>query len=160
MENSSIHLLLTHTHYRFYNVLKKGMMTLTKMEETGRSMNQQILEDWISALDALNRQIKQWVADREQSGSLSIREVPVTKNEEYIGSYQVNMLVLLSNNNHVDICPIGRFALGAIGRVDFTNYKKTFPFLYSSRKGWLSLDSRKPLTETLFNELLDQLLDN
>lgn len=133
---------------------------MTEMEETGRIMNQQILEDWISALDALNRQIKQWVADREQRGSLTVKEVPVTKNEEYIGSYQVKMLVLLSKNNHVDVCPVGRFALGAIGRVDLTNYKKSFPFLYSSRKGWVSLDSRKPLTEILFFELLDQLLDD
>lgn len=134
-------------------------MTLNEPEETGRLMNQQIMEDWISALDALNRQIKQWVADREQRGFLSVKEVPVTKYEEYLGSYQVKMLVLLSKNNHIDVCPVGRFALGAIGRVDFTNYKKSFPFLYSSRKGWVSLDSRKPLTETLFNELLDQLLD-
>ncbi len=133
---------------------------MTELEETTRLRNQEIIEDWISALDALNQQIKQWVADREQKGALSVTEVPVTKNEAHLGSYQVKMLVLLSKNNHVDVCPVGRFALGAIGRVDLTNYKKSYSFLYSSRKGWLSLDSRKPLTEILFFELLDQLLDD
>lgn len=135
-------------------------MALTEIEENTRLRNQEIVKDWIAALDALNNQIKQWVADRVEKGDLSVTEVPVTKNEEHIGAYQVKMLALLSKSIHADVCPVGRFALGAIGRVDLTNYKKSFSFLYSGRRGWLSLDSRKPLTETLFLELLDQLLDD
>ena len=136
------------------------MVALPELNEAVRLRNQKIIEDWISALNALNHQIKQWVADWEQKGALRVTEVPVTKTEEPLGTYQVKMLVMISENNHVDVYPVGRFSLGAIGRVDITNYKKSFSFLYSRSKGWLSLDSRKPLTEPLFFELLDRLLDD
>ncbi|MBP7331322.1 MAG: hypothetical protein KBA08_03270 [Firmicutes bacterium] len=53
--------------------------------------------------------------------------------------------------------PAGRFAIGAIGRVDMTNNRRSYSFLYSSRRGWICMENRQPLTKSLFLELLADL---
>jgi hypothetical protein len=81
----------------------------------------------------------------------------VTKSEEPVGEYQAPMLILTTDQTPIEVCPVGRFAIGSIGRVDITNHKRSFTLLYSKSKGWVSLDQRKPLTEELFKQIFDEL---
>lgn len=126
-------------------------------DETIRLNNQKIIEEWIAALNSLMSQVKQWVSSFPQKNSFSAVDLMVNKSEEPVGEYQAPMLILTTNQTPIEIRPVGRFAIGAIGRVDITNHRRYFTLLYSRSKGWLLLDQRKPLTEELFKQILDEL---
>jgi hypothetical protein len=124
--------------------------------------NQKIKEDWLAALDALVKQLKEWIRPHGAScpcctPAAEIIETIVEKEEEHLGKYNAPLLYLKANDTMVEIEPVGRFAIGAIGRVDMKNNKRGFSFLYSSKRGWICMENRQPLTKSLFLELLDQL---
>lgn len=133
------------------------MIVISDLDETIRLNNQKIMEEWITALQNLIGQVKQWVSLSPIIGSFSTVELMVNKFEEPVGAYQAPMLIITTDQTPIEICPVGRFAIGSIGRVDITNHKRSFTLLYSRSKGWLSFDSRKPLTEELFQQILDRL---
>lgn len=125
--------------------------------------NQKIKEDWLTALDALVKQLKEWT--RPQHGAscpgcppvCEIIQTAVELEEEHIGSYSAPVLYLKMKNTLIELKPSGRFAIGAIGRVDMTNNSRRYSLLYSSRKGWICMENRQPLTKSLFLELLADL---
>jgi len=125
--------------------------------------NQKIREDWLTALGGLVKQLKEWA--RPQHGAscpcckpvCDIIEAAVELDEEHIGSYSAPMLYLKTENTMVELKPAGRFAIGAIGRVDMTNNSRSYSFLYSSRRGWVCMENRQPLTKSLFLELFADL---
>ncbi|HOV79257.1 MAG TPA: hypothetical protein PK728_04060 [Bacillota bacterium] len=129
------------------------------------AQNQKVKEEWVAALIELMKQLKQWAveqiklweADPRQRVIPLVIESTVEKNEEHIGRYYAPMLAITAENYLVEIRPAGRFAIGPVGQVNMTNNKVTFSFLYSRRKGWINMESRKPLTRELFVELLDQM---
>ncbi len=119
----------------------------------------EIKKDWLSALEKLMTQIKQWVSDPQWKEITSIKEHYAEKEEEYLGNYKVPVLFISGKNSLVEVRPVGRFAIGAIGRVDIILNKNCFSLLYSSRKGWICLENRKPLTKDLFYELLGRCVE-
>ncbi|MDD4237899.1 MAG: hypothetical protein PHT62_05030 [Desulfotomaculaceae bacterium] len=135
----------------------KGMIVMSDLEETIKLNNQRIMEEWIAALHSLMSQVKQWVSSFPHKDSFSAVDLMVNKSEEPVGEYQAPMLILTTDQTPIEVLPVGRFAIGAIGRVDITNHKRSFTLLYSSSKGWLLMDRRKPLTEELFKEIIDEL---
>lgn len=120
-------------------------------------MEQKIKEDWVLALDKLMNQIKQWISEGEHE-VIHASKVFIEKFEDHIGNYIAPMLVVTRENVNVEIRPIGRFAIGAVGRVDMTNNKRSYTLLFSKRKGWISLEKRKPLNKDLFFEHLNNIL--
>jgi hypothetical protein len=128
-------------------------------------VNQKIKEDWVSALIELMKQLKQWTVeqikewerDPKQSAVPCAIEKTVEKHEEYVGKYFAPMLVITSEECAVEVRPVGRFAIGAIGQVCMTNNRQMVNFLHSKRKGWLVMENRKPLTREMFLELLRQM---
>lgn len=124
--------------------------------------NEKIKEDWLAALDGLVKQLKEWVRPHGPSCAgcpppPEIIETTIEKEEEHIGKYSAPMLYLKAKNTLIEIEPAGRFAIGAIGRVDITNNKLRYSFLYSGRRGWICMENRQPLTKSLFLELLQHL---
>lgn len=130
---------------------------MSDLNETIRINNQRIIDEWITALNNLIDQVKVWVSSYPYNDSFKAIDLMVNKSEEPVGEYQAPMLILTTDHTPIEICPVGRFAIGAIGRVDITNHKRSFTLLYSRSKGWISFDQRKPLTEELFKEFLDEL---
>jgi hypothetical protein len=127
--------------------------------------NKKIKEDWLAALDSLVKQLKDWIRPHGLScpgctPAAEIIETTEEMEEEHIGKYSVPVLYLKANNVLVELKPAGRFAIGAIGRVDMTNSKRGYALLYSSKKGWICMENRQPLTKTLFLELLADLCQN
>jgi len=120
--------------------------------------NLRIKDEWVLALKELMDQIKQWVNETQQEQALLVQEHSLEKNEQYIGSYTAPALTLIAENCNIEVLPVGRFAIGSIGRVDVTNHKLSHTLLYSSKKGWASLDKRKPLTKSLFFELVNNMI--
>jgi hypothetical protein len=133
------------------------MIVISELDETIKANNQRIMEEWTAALNNLISQVKEWVSSSPGIGSFSAVDLMVNKYEEPVGEYQAPMLILTTDQTPIEVCPVGRFAIGSIGRVDITNHKRSFTLLYSRSKGWLSLDTRKPLTEELFQQILGEL---
>jgi hypothetical protein len=130
--------------------------------DEGMMTNEKIKEDWLAALDGLVKQLKEWIRPHGVScpcctPAAEIIETIIEKEEEHLGKYNAPMLYLKAKNTMVEIEPAGRFAIGAIGRVDMKNNKRSFSFLYSSKRGWICMENRQPLTKSLFFDLLAQL---
>jgi hypothetical protein len=127
--------------------------------------NQRLKEEWISALIELMKQLKQWTVEQikewekepGQSVVPCVIETTTEKQEEYLGKYFAPMLVITSEECELEIKPVGRFAIGAIGQVCMTNNRRTVHYLYSRKKGWSVMENRKPLTREMFFELLKQM---
>ena len=127
--------------------------------------NQKIKEDWLAALDGLVIQLKEWIRPHGATcpcctPAAGIIETTEEMEEEHIGKYSMPVLYLKAKNALIELKPAGRFAIGAIGRVDMTNNKRGYALLYSSKKGWICMENRQPLTKTLFLELLADLCQN
>ncbi|NMA51796.1 MAG: hypothetical protein GX949_02150 [Peptococcaceae bacterium] len=125
--------------------------------ETIRINNQRIIEEWVEALGSLIKQVKQWIILSPYNERFNAVDLMVNKFEEPVGDYQAPMLILTTDKTPIEVLPVGRFAIGAIGRVDITNHKQSYSILYSKKRGWISLDKRKPLDEEIFMEILEHL---
>lgn len=127
--------------------------------------NQRLKEDWISALIELMKQLKQWTVEQIKEWEKDPRhgdvpcaiEATTERQEEFLGKYFAPMLAITSEECEVAVRPVGRFAIGAIGQVCMTNNRQTVNFLYSRKKGWYVMESRKPLTKEIFLSLLKQM---
>ncbi len=118
--------------------------------------NQKIKENWISALNDLAGCVESWFLQEDKD--INISRAYIDKEEDYIGQYTAPVLYFTSNKACAELRPAGRFAFGSIGRVDLTDGKRFYAFLYSRNKGWIFMDNRKPLTKELFFEILEKLL--
>lgn len=127
-------------------------------EDEANLENLRIKDEWVLALRELMDQIKQWVNETQQERALLVQEHSLEKDEQYIGGYTAPALTLIAESCNIEVLPVGRFSIGSIGRVDVTNYKLSYTLLYSSKKGWASLDKRKPLTKSLFFELVKNMI--
>lgn len=127
------------------------------MQKSLLEREQKIKEDWVLALDNLTNQIKQWLSEDEHR-LIKINKIFIEKFEEHTGNYIAPMLVISNQNAKVEIRPVGRFAIGAIGRVDMANDRRSHTFLFSNKRGWISLENRKPLNKDLFFKYLDDML--
>jgi hypothetical protein len=127
--------------------------------------NQKIKEDWISALIELMKQLKQWTVEQIKEWEISpqqgavpcVIQTTTERQEKFIGKYFAPMLVITSEECEVEVRPVGRFAIGAIGQVCMTNNRQVVNFLYSTKKGWFVMENRKPLTRDMFLDLLRQM---
>ncbi len=117
-----------------------------------------IRDEWVLALQEFMDQVKLWVSEAQLDQALQVTERTLEKNEEYIGGYTAPALTILAPRCNIEVLPAGRFAIGPVGRVDVTNYRLSFTLLYSSKKGWASLENRKPLTRSLFIEMIQKML--
>ncbi len=73
-------------------------------------------EEWLKEIDTFLKQIKHYFEKYKES--IIIHEQPLTINEEYLGAYTSNKLIVRFNNDTVTFTPIGRNIIGAKGRVD------------------------------------------
>lgn len=132
-------------------------------KKTGVNLNK-IKKEWLSAIDDLFGQIKRWVSEAQNEGLLEVTAKKISISEEKLGTYSAPMLVLRTERNTVELKPVGALILGAQGRVDMVSTSESFILLYlSSEKGWVYFNQsgqvrQQPLTESLFTELLKDML--
>jgi hypothetical protein len=73
---------------------------------------------WISEIMKLYDQIKEWLAPLEKDEVVRYSTLTMTLQEDPIGSYQVDVLMLLVGKQRVEFRPKGTLIVGANGRVD------------------------------------------
>lgn len=79
---------------------------------------QQQLNEWLEHLEALYRQIENYLHTYIQAGTASVAYRSIQLNEEFIGTYLAQELVLTIGPSTVTFTPIGTMLIGTRGRVD------------------------------------------
>jgi hypothetical protein len=75
-------------------------------------------DKWISEIARLYDQIKEWLAPLEKDEVVRYSTLTMTLQEDPIGSYQIDALMLLVGKQRVEFRPKGTLIVGANGRVD------------------------------------------
>lgn len=111
---------------KFDNFIKQQAANKKKEEAVDWNKN---LEEWISFVDELYLSIKNYLANYIKEGLVSFNIEKILISEEYIGSYQIDKLVISVGNEDVSLTPIGTLIVGSKGRVDMSGRHGTISFL-------------------------------
>lgn len=111
-----------------------------------------VKKEWIEQLQKFMTEIKIWLEQPKREGLIGIIEREVEITEEHIGKYNAPSLELTIGAERIKITPIGRFIIGASGRVDISSYIEKFIVLHHSEKGWIY---RKDGNQTHFEKFTD-----
>ena len=116
----------------------------------------QIRDEWLSAIDALRQQVREWA--EKQGWSVTQAEREVTEDE--IGTYKVAALEIDAPQGELILEPIARFVGGAAGRVDLSVWPSLFRvmLLRDSSSHWVvhtesGIDWPNPWGEHTFVDL-------
>ncbi len=145
-----------------------------KAEEQNQGSRRELRDEWISAVDNLNRQIIDWLGEADPEHLLEITRQPIEKAEVGLGPYQVSGLKVGVGNLAVRVVPIARNLAGSPaplgdgstlgGRVDITNGSKKYMLrriLRDSAAAWEVLDEEfgvTPLDRGRLEAILRDLL--
>jgi len=73
---------------------------------------------WLGEVANLYDHIKEWLAPLERDGIVQYSVGTITLQEDFIGTYQVDVLILLVGEQRVEFRPKGTLIVGANGRID------------------------------------------
>jgi len=115
---------------------------------------------WIIAVNCLLNNIKQWINDSVEEGLIQISNKDIEIEEELLGKYKIQSVILKTKWDSIYIEPIGRMIIAAIGRVDIYNAKGNYTLLLTSDRGWLvKIDGKyKIFDENLFTQMIKELM--
>ena len=102
---------------------------MPKLEEVLKKRRQQqeaaeidhdaVRQEWISSCKALVSTVLEWLKPLEDQALLQVEQETIPIYEEQLGQYQAPALKLIFLKSQVlSLRPVGRFVLGARGRVD------------------------------------------
>jgi hypothetical protein len=76
------------------------------------------LDQWLGFLDALYKEITSYLRTYIESGAAQVEYRNITLNEDFIGAYAAQQMILKIGRSTVTFTPIGTGLIGAKGRVD------------------------------------------
>lgn len=122
-----------------------------------------IKKDWIEQLKGFMKQIDEWLEAQKKAGTISIREMNFSLQEEHLGEYKAPSRELSISNEKIQIKPIGRLIIGAKGRIDIRSSFEGYILLYLEEQGWVyrkETDTGKfhAFTREKFEGILEDLL--
>ncbi len=135
-------------------------------------------DEWVSAVDRLNQQIKHWLNEADPDHQLlKVRVLPYQLREEGIGSYEAPGLMIGVGRREIRVEPVARNVAGphsatgviqiirAFGRVDLTNGLQKFMIFRVQRDPkdvWSIIEQDgfrlQPFEQTAFEEAFKALL--
>ena len=123
----------------------------------------EIRDEWLEAVQRLNGQIKEWLADEVAQGLVTIEEYDVARDEERMGSYVATALRLKTPIGVVQIEPVARVIIGGLGRVDMSSLRGgSYMLVRLAVSGWVYMPETRgdwqPLTQHVFTDLIKKLL--
>jgi hypothetical protein len=89
-----------------------------QQDEAAAFNPKQQLDEWLSYLDALYKEITVYLQDYTKSGAAQIEYRDIPLNEEFIGPYTARQMILKIGSATVTFTPIGTMLIGTKGRVD------------------------------------------
>lgn len=75
-------------------------------------------QEWLSAVQRLYDQVTSYLYDYIQDGRVTLDRTPKTLQEQLIGTYETEKLIVVVDDTRIEFDPVGTFIVGAHGRVD------------------------------------------
>lgn len=98
--------------------LKDTLNRLREQEQQEKQDRRALISGWKSAVNALLTQIRNYLSEYEQDGSLVIKQRGMRLTEENLGAYEISAMDIQAGPILVLIQPVGLMVTGAEGRVD------------------------------------------
>ena len=118
--------------------LKQFEDFLSQKEVEGRDQpvidDEKIKEDWLAQIDKFYSLIQNFLDNYLQEGKILKEWKTIQLNEEILGEYEVQQLILKIGNTRVLFTPIGRIILGALGRIDMSSDFGSVRFIVLPKK--------------------------
>ncbi len=77
-------------------------------------------ENWIkSVYDLFTTIEEEWIDELLDEGLLTVKNLPISINEENIGTYLINKIEIIYPNGSIVLEPVGADIIGGEGRIDF-----------------------------------------
>lgn len=132
---------------------KEKFLSFLRREKEEKEKWVDVKAKWIEELDALYKEIKEWLKDAVEDGLLEVTDKTVDLVEDELGHYQAPGIVVRFGEKYIEFRPGGRFVFGAKGRVDIRSDKGVVGLLHDSSKieGWSLFD-----TGTMEQKVFDQ----
>jgi hypothetical protein len=86
-------------------------------------------QEWLKSLEMFYRQVELWLKDYLATGKIEMKRGDETLQEQHLGTYHAESLVLTIGMDRVVLQPIGTLLIGARGRVDMQGPKGTVKFI-------------------------------
>ena len=100
---------------------------------------------YLAAVDDLYKKVETLLAEPLAQKAVAIQRRPKELSENYIGTYKVDDLILLTGDEQVRFSPVGRNVAGASGRVDVLGERGVPEVLIVQPDGrWGFVQSRQP----------------
>lgn len=117
---------------------------------------------WLACLDDLYSLVKSWLTPLEQDNTVSYSITQTTLQEDYLGSYQVDVLSLHIGDQTVDFHPKGTLIIGAEGRVDVRGQRAIRTLVFNEGDWFVVERSPRlkmlPFNEDSFQDLLQEVM--
>ena len=89
--------------------------------------------DWIDNLEKFYKKVEGYLAQFQESGKIKLEKDSVSLNEEHIGNYEADSMIISIGSDRVTLTPIGTLLFGAKGRVDMTGPAGTVKFILTGK---------------------------
>ena len=146
-------------------VLKKRQ----RQQEASEIDHDAVRQEWISSCNGLTSTILEWLRPLEDQALLQIEKGTIPIYEEQLGEYQAPALKLVFLRSQVlTLRPVGRFVLGARGRVDLVSGSTSLAMLvlngtdhweFAKREARYEKPRRWDFNRRNFEELLVDFLE-
>lgn len=135
-----------------------------KEEYERQQMNSKnVREQWLVNVAAFMQTIKKWLTTSQIEGLIKVKDYEIEIDEEKLKCYKAPALELIIGDEKIQIKPVGRMIIGAIGRIDISSSYNKFIILQKEENEWIfrndqSRGTFKPFTENNFVEILKDLV--
>ena len=118
---------------------------------------------WLDSLNHLYGVIDDWLSELKEDGTVTVSTEPKTLEEEDLGCYEANSLVIKVGPAKVTLEPLGTVILGAYGRIDIKGSKGSVMLVEPEWNDWqIAIRTPRlktvPLTEDSFTDVLKEIM--
>lgn len=144
------------------NELVKKIEDANKNEEESNFYDEKSLIEWIGNINKIFGKIKIWITPLIVKNLVSIKENKNIHIEEISGSYDAPVLSIHGKNWTMHLKPVGRYVVGAQGRIDIACGPKS-AMLLLHKDGWKLAEKKdrgfdyKELDEELFADIIEEM---
>ena len=86
--------------------------------------------DWLDSLDRLYSAMEQYLRPYVESGAIRLERAPIELTEDYLGTYDAEVLTFVIGPDKVFARPIGSLLIGADGRVDLSGPRQVLKLVH------------------------------
>lgn len=118
---------------------------------------------WLKNVDEFYELVLAWLEPLLEQGVVKYEKKPVKLEEEPIGAYEVDTLIIYIGNQDVTFCPKGTLIIGAQGRIDIRGHRAVRSIIFNDEQ-WSVVERAPkikvlPFNEQSFQDILSEVME-